>query len=59
MRLNEEKKSLQARMETLAEKYEDMKDKQEIILKRFASLIDAGFSGKPRSTGKQRKCKII
>ena len=50
MCLNEEKRSLQVRMETLAEKYEDMKDKQEIILIRFASLIGAGFSGRPRSS---------
>jgi hypothetical protein len=33
--LIEEKGSLQERMEMLAEKYEDTKDRQELILKRF------------------------
>lgn len=33
--LNDEKRALQERMEMLAEKYEDTKDRQELILKRF------------------------
>ena len=38
MYLDEEKRFLHERMELLAEKYEDTKDRQEIILKRFAIL---------------------
>lgn len=35
--IDDEKVNLQERMETLAEKYEDAKDRQELILRRFVN----------------------